>query len=189
MKPVWDRRLRTPRLTLRGLADTDAARLCEIQSNWNVTRMLRLATYPPDPQSIRSWLLGHCGEWERGTAYRFAVLLDGDVIGCADIDEIADGCGDLGYWLDEQFWGQGLASEAAGALLRFALDDLGLGRLRSGHAADNPASGRVLEKLGFRFVGETTKWSRPRGREIVHLSYELTRGAGTETNAATSLPS
>jgi RimJ/RimL family protein N-acetyltransferase len=178
MKLAWNHTLRTPRLTLRSLAETDTARLCEIQSNWNVTRMLRLATYPPDPEAMRLWLRGHREEWERGTAYRFAVLRDGEVIGCADIDEIADGRGDLGYWLDEPFWGQGLASEAAAAVLRFALDDLGLVRLRSGHVADNTASGGVLEKLGFRFAATTTKWSRPRGREIVHLRYELRRGNG-----------
>jgi RimJ/RimL family protein N-acetyltransferase len=186
MKPVWDHVLRTPRLMLRSFAETDTARLCDIQSNWNVTRMLRLAAYPPDPEAMRQWLLGHREEWEHGTGYRFAVLHDGDVIGCADIDEIADGRGDLGYWLDEPFWGQGLASEAAGAVLRFALDDLGLVRLRSGHAADNPGSGRVLEKLGFRFVATTTKWSRPRGHEIEHWSYELTRGDVENSHLAAS---
>jgi ribosomal-protein-alanine N-acetyltransferase len=166
-----DRELKTSRLLLRRFGEDDVTRVCEIQSNWNVTRMLRLAGFPPDPELMRAWVLGHRQEWERGTAYRFAVLLDAYLIGCADIDEIADGGGDLGYWLDQTYWGRGLASEAAGAVLRFALDDLKLARLRSGHAADNPASGRVLEKLGFRLAGETRKWSHSRGEEIVHRSY------------------
>ena len=137
--------------------------------------MLRLASYPPELNAIGDWLDGHKAEWERGVAYRFAVMLDDHLIGCADIDEIADGSGDLGYWLDEKFWGRGLASEAAASVLHFALHVLGLVRLRSGHASDNPASGRVLEKLGFRLVGETTKWSRPRGEEIVHRGYVIER--------------
>jgi RimJ/RimL family protein N-acetyltransferase len=166
-------RLHTRRILLRRFVEPDAARVCEIQSNWNVTRMLRLASFPPILEAIRVWLLGHQGEWERGTAYRFALIFEGVLIGCADIDEVRDGCGELGYWLGEPYWGQGLASEAAEALLRFAFDALGLDRLRSGHAADNPASGRVLEKLGFRFVGETKKWSQSRQREIMHRAYEL----------------
>jgi RimJ/RimL family protein N-acetyltransferase len=168
-----DHRLRTRRILLRRFVEPDAARVCEIQSNWNVTRMLRLASFPPTLEAIRIWLLGHQGEWERGTAHRFALIFEDVLIGCADIDEIGNGRGELGYWLDEPYWGRGLASEAAEALLGFAFDALRLGHLWSGHAADNPASGRVLEKLGFRFVGETKKWSQPRQREIMHRGYQL----------------
>jgi RimJ/RimL family protein N-acetyltransferase len=170
-----DHRIRTPRLLLRRFSEADAPRICEVQANWKVARMLRLASYPPSPQAIRAWLLRHRDEWERGLAYRFAIVFGDVLIGCADIDEIAEGSGDLGYWLDEACWGRGLASEAAAVVLRFALDDLRLDRLRSGHAADNPASGRVLEKLGFRFVAETTKWSRSRCQETVHRGYVLER--------------
>jgi ribosomal-protein-alanine N-acetyltransferase len=166
----FDYRLHTPRLTLRPTDAVDTPRICEIQSNWNVTRMLRLASYPPDAEAIRDWVFGHRSEWERGVAYRFGVLLDGYFVGCTDIDEIAGGGGDLGYWLDEAFWGRGLANEAASAVLRFGVDILKLEWLRSGHAADNPASGKVLTKLGFRWTDDVTKWSRSRQREIVHRS-------------------
>jgi RimJ/RimL family protein N-acetyltransferase len=174
MTPSFDYRLLTERLTLRALDEADAPRVFDIQSNLNVTRMLRLASYPPHLPSLRGWLARHRDEWERGTAYRFAVLLDGQLIGCADVDEIAEGCGDLGYWLDEPFWGRGLASEAAAAVLGFALRELGLDRLRSGHASDNEASAKVLKKLGFSYVGDTTKYSQPRGENIVHRGYVLT---------------
>ena len=184
MKIPLDHRLRTSRLSLRRFTKADAPRVHEIQSNWNVARMLRLASYPPELDAIGDWLDSHAAEWERGVAYRFAVTLDDHLIGCADVDEIADGCGDLGYWLDEGFWGEGLASEAAASVLRFALHVLELVRLRSGHATDNPASGRVLEKLGFRFVGETTKWSRPRGQQIVHRGYVIERERPPRLEAA-----
>ena len=60
----------------------------------------------------------------------------------------------LGYWLGEAYWHQGYMSEAASALTRFGLTGLGLHCIRARHSADNPASGRVLEKAGLRPAGE-----------------------------------
>jgi len=66
-------------------------------------------------------------------------------------------------------------------VVAFAFRDVGLTRLPSGHAADNPASGNVLLKLGFRPLAATRRPSRSRGEDILHQSYLLTReesGAG-----------
>lgn len=56
---------------------------------------------------------------------------------------------ELGYWLARPFWGRGIATEAGRALIAHARDSLRLKRLAAGHFLDNPASGRVLAKLGF----------------------------------------
>lgn len=173
--PEYDLTLRTPRLLLRPTEAGDAARFFEIQSNWNVTRMLRLAPWPASLAAMSAWLAEHPDEWAAGSAYRFAVELDDRVIGCADVDEIAQGGGDLGYWLEEAAWGRGLAREAAGALIGFCFGDLGLDRLTAGHAADNPASGGVLTALGFRWIGDGEKPSRPRGETIPYRFYRLDR--------------
>ena len=163
----------TPRLTLRRFVGADAARVAEISSNWNVARMLRLAPYPEGVEEKRAWLLSHEAEWVAGTGYRFALIEGGVLVGCADLDEIDAGRGGIGYWLDEGRWGHGLATEAAGAVLDFACGTLGLDRLESGHAFDNPGSGRVLEKLGFQRLEDTTVWSQPRGAAILQHCYEL----------------
>ena len=164
--------IRTPRLTLRRMIMADAPRVHEIQSNWNVARMLRMAPFPPTVGGIRDWLSLFQGQWISGTAYRFAVLAKARVIGCADVDEIASGSGELGFWFDEAYWGRGLAGEAAPAVLNFAFETAGLERLLSGHAADNPASGRVLGKLGFRWIGDVELWSRSRQESIIQRQYE-----------------
>jgi ribosomal-protein-alanine N-acetyltransferase len=162
-------------LALRPFTPADAERIVEIRSNWNVSRMLRLAPYPPGLGEACEWLQTHAAEWAVGTAYRFAVVAEGRLIGCADVDEIEDGCGELGYWLDEAAWGRGYASEAAAAVRDFAFGLLGLDLLASGHAFDNPGSGRVLEKLGFGRLNDTTVWSQPRGAAILQHRFELRR--------------
>jgi RimJ/RimL family protein N-acetyltransferase len=56
--------------------------------------------------------------------------------------------------------------------MSFAFEELALSRLTSGHAADNPASGRVLTKLGFKQAGQARVWSTPRACEIDQIKYE-----------------
>jgi RimJ/RimL family protein N-acetyltransferase len=61
-------------------------------------------------------------------------------------------------------------------VLDFAVGTVGLGRVVSGHATDNPASGRILRKLGFRWTGDATVWSRSRQAEITTRKYRLDAG-------------
>ena len=56
---------------------------------------------------------------------------------------------ELGYWIGKPFWGQGLIPEAAGELLRYAFEDLGMGAVWCGYYDGNVKSRRVQEKLGF----------------------------------------
>ena len=66
----------------------------------------------------------------------------------------------IGYWLDQRHWGLGYATEAARAVLDIA-DALGHRQLIRRHFVDNPASGRVLSKLGFRPTGRVVPLSSP----------------------------
>jgi len=167
-------RLCTERLVLRPTTPADASRAFEIQSDWDVTRMLRMARFPPTLDDMTGWFTEHQREWSSGTAFRFAIERAGRMIGVVDLDEIDGDQGELGYWLEKPSWGQGYALEAARAVVDFAFRELGLATLRSGHAADNPASGRVLVKLGFLPHETVLKPSRSRGEEILHQSYSLT---------------
>lgn len=62
---------------------------------------------------------------------------------------------ELGYWIARPYWGLGFATEAGRAVVNMARDSLKLPKLVAGHFTDNPASGRVLAKLGFRPTGRT----------------------------------
>jgi RimJ/RimL family protein N-acetyltransferase len=170
--------LKTDRLVLRPTAATDAGRAFEIQSDWQVTRMLRMAAFPPDLPAMETWFADHEREWLGREACRFAVEVEGRMVGLVDIDEIADGEGELGYWFERAAWGFGYASEAARAAIRFAFEEIGLSVLKSGHAEDNPASGRILVKLGFRHLDTVDRFSRPRGENIRQCRYVLAAAGG-----------
>jgi RimJ/RimL family protein N-acetyltransferase len=90
---------------------------------------------------------------------------------------------EFGYWIARSYWGRGFATEAGRALIANARDTLRLKRLDAGHFVDNPASGRVLQKLGFRPTGATTtRYSAGRDAEAQCREFALEL-AGEEAEA------
>ena len=113
----------------------------------------------------------------------FVVTLPGGdgarLIGSAGLARRGDEV-ELGYWIARSHWGQGYATEAVRAVLRLAVA-LGHRRLIASHFADNPASGRVLAKVGFRRTGERTlRFSEGRGTAAASLHYEAELGAACD---------
>lgn len=104
----------------------------------------------------------------------FLVTLPGTgVIGGAGIHDHDPDAAEIGYWIARAHWGRGYAPEAARALLSIARA-LGHCRIAAGHFVDNPASGRVLRKAGFRPTGAAAKrFSVARGREVDSVEYAI----------------
>lgn len=74
---------------------------------------------------------------------------------------------ELGYWIARPYWGLGFATEAARAVIDIARHTLKKSRITSGHFIDNPASGRVLTKLGFKPTGDiVARMCRARGHAV-----------------------
>ena len=114
---------------------------------------------------------------------------DATLVGCIGIDPtdvFADGA-ELGYWIARPYWGQGFASEAGRAVLEIART-LGYARVSAMHFLDNPASGRVLQKIGFEPTGVVSmRHSCARGAESPAAEYALdfaAQDAGRVTEAA-----
>ena len=82
------------------------------------------------------------------------LLQDGELAGCAGLRPYGDDkqIQELGFHFRPQYWGQGIAQEAARAVIAFAFETLDLKALFAGHHPDNAASARLLRKLGFRFT-------------------------------------
>jgi len=84
-----------------------------------------------------------------------------------------DGAPEIGYWIRPDSWNHGFATEAALAALAAVRSSLGYTRIIAGHFVDNPASGRVLEKLGFKPTGQIApQYSRARDCEVDYVMFE-----------------
>jgi [ribosomal protein S5]-alanine N-acetyltransferase len=94
-------------------------------------------------------------------------------MGSVDIGEIDHGIGDLGYWFDQEFWGQGYGSEAAALVRDFVFGTLGLGSLTAGHAIENVASARILLRLGFGPVTDEIQYYPSLRERVPYRRYVL----------------
>jgi RimJ/RimL family protein N-acetyltransferase len=98
----------------------------------------------------------------------WAILLrqTDSIIGVIGLKPDADGeSAELGYYIARNFWGCGFATEAARAVVNAGMSALGYRRLKAGYHSDNPASGRVLTKLGFIVVGMFNRPCLAEGRD------------------------
>ena len=95
------------------------------------------------------------------------------LVGACGLSRRPSGAVELGYWIARADWNRGFATEAGRALIEIA-GALKLARLEAAHFVDNPASGRVLEKLGFRATGiSAPRHSCARGQEVTSKLYRL----------------
>ena len=170
---AMDTNLTTERLTLRPLRLEDAPAVERYCGNWEIARMTSRIPHPYPEGLAADWIAG----LEDGavSGYRFAIEYRGELVGVIGLEQLRSEHFEIGYWIAEPWWGLGLATEAARRVVAFALDDLGLDQVVAGHFADNPASGRVLEKCGFRYSGEGREWSKARDGEVACKRFVLRR--------------
>jgi [ribosomal protein S5]-alanine N-acetyltransferase len=143
-------RLETERLLLRPSIADDIPQIVPLLNNFDVSKNLARVPYPYTEDDARTFLVRGAEDRARGQAYPFALTLrsDGRVIGGCGLRLQDNGVFELGYWLGKPYWGQGYASEGARRVAAFAFKDLKAPTLKASWFHDNPASGRVLEKLG-----------------------------------------
>ena len=167
--------LSTERLILRPLDLEDAPAIQRLCGNWKVARMLARVPHPYPDGLAERWISAQPRLRDEALSYGFAVELDGELIGNVGLERQQGGNFELGYWIGEPWWGRGLATEAAGRATAFAFERLAVESLVSGHFALNPASGRVLEKIGFAAAGESRRWCEARRRELPHRDMIIRR--------------
>lgn len=143
---------RTPRLTLRPAWPEDAAALTAAIAHEEVAYKLARLPWPYTQAHAENWLARPQGRRDLTLMILAHESPCPRLIGGIGIHPDGDG-DEIGYWLTPTAWGRGYATEAGRAMLGIARHAMGLKRLRSGHFLDNPASGRVLAKLGFRTTG------------------------------------
>ena len=164
---------RTKRLTLRPAWPEDAAPLAQAIGHEAVARMLAHVPYPYAVADAERFAAAPRGAHEP----RFLILsheaATPTLVGGIALTDHGAGM-ELGYWLTPSAWGRGYATEAGHAVVDMARHALPIRRLHAWHFADNPASGAVLRKLGFRpNGGATQRRSIARPAPAAALGYEL----------------
>ena len=155
---------RTERLLLRPGWSQDAPALFDAIGDERILRNLATAPWPYRPEDAEAWLATERKACESALLVFRCTDAAPELIGAVGFGRHPTGETELGYWIARRHWGRGYATEAGRALVATARYGLRLQRLVAGHFLDNPASGRVLEKLGFRPTGSIVpRYSAGRG--------------------------
>ncbi len=145
---------RTERLLLRPGWSEDASALAAAISDDAILRNLATAPSPYRPTDAEAFLARPQDPMHPAVLILARTLGAPRLIGSIGLHPAAEGDGlELGYWIARRHWGLGYATEAGRAIVAFAREGLRASRLVAGHFVDNPASGQVLSKLGFRPTG------------------------------------
>lgn len=167
--------IHTARLLLRRIEETDAPAFARACNDALIARNTARIPHPYSLDEATSFVAVIGDAFDKGEECAFAVCENDELVACCGVSAKPDHF-ELGYWVSAQQRGRGVATEAARAVAHFAFKKLGAPVLRAGHFTDNPASGRVLEKIGFRYTGETVmQFSLGRGGEAESFRMMLRR--------------
>ena len=164
---------RTERLLLRPGWREDAPALFDAICDERIVRNLAQAPWPYTPDHAEAFLTRERGPMDASLLIFLRTAAAPRLAGGIGLQRLPSGEHELGYWIARPFWGQGIATEAGRAVIANARHTLRLKRLASGHFVDNPASGRVLAKLGFRPVGTERRYSAGRNAEVPCKLFEM----------------
>ncbi len=167
----------TERLLLREFDEDDWPAVLAYQSD---PRYLRYTSWHERSEAEVRAFVERFRDWQRETPrtrFQLAVVLrsEGRLIGNCGIrivEPTARGA-ETGYELDPRYWGRGYATEAAGAMLAFGFEQLGLHRVAAECVAENAALARVLEKLGLRREARLVEQRWMKGRWWDTLLYAI----------------
>ena len=162
---------RTERLLLRPSWPEDAGELHQAIADEGIVRNLARAPWPYTAEdAVRSATQEHDAHFP---SFLMMLRTNGAprLIGACGIGNL-HGEPELGYWIGRPYWGLGFATEASRAVIEIA-KTIGHKKLVASHFTDNPASGKVLRKLGFQGTGKTAlRHSNGRGIATTCALYE-----------------
>lgn len=157
--------LQTGRLVLRPFEAMDAPEVQRLAGDRAIAASTLTVPHPYPDGAAESWIATHQDHWTKRKVLTLAVTTrdGGALVGAVGLAlTMSDRRAELGYWIGVPHWNRGYATEAARAVLDFGFGTLGLHRIMARHMARNPASGRVMQKLGMQQEGvlrhHTLKW-------------------------------
>lgn len=168
-------------ITLRPLTLADAPAVQTLASAYDVAYNTERIPHPYPDGAAETWIA-------MGEPHTFAID-HGQLVGVIGLVMKGDGIGEIGYWIGVPFWNRGYASEAARQILRYGFEECNLHRIFAGHYVRNPASGRVMQKVGMTFEGTLRQHVKKWGEYLDMSFYGILRDEWLSIRSSTAPPS
>ena len=158
--------IQTNRLIIKPPEPVDVEALVALVNNWEVVKWLVDVPYPFNKSNSIKFVEKSKQDLEMGSQYNCSIFLQDDLVGGIGLYLQDNDIYELGYWLGEEHWGQGIATEASRAMLAFGFNELKQTRIEACYLDGNDASANVLKKLGFVNLGETMRFCKLHNKEM-----------------------
>jgi ribosomal-protein-alanine N-acetyltransferase len=168
--------LRTKRLLLRPFTLMDAKRVQALAGDKAIASTTLNIPHPYEDGMAEEWIATHQEAYKKGTMINFAIVdetMDMLIGAIGVVIDPRNNRAELGYWIGKPYWNRGYCTEAAEAVIKYGFEVLELNRIHSTHMKRNPASGRVMQKIGMIHEGclcqHVLKWDSFEDLELYGL--------------------
>lgn len=170
--------LKTERLILRRFTHEDAKPMFETWAN--DARVSKFLTWEPHGNIevtqgiVDSWVK----DYDKADNYNWVIELEGKIIGSISVVRIDENSefAEIGYCIGFDFWGKGIMTEAAKAVIDFLFSEVNVNRVTITHATKNPASGKVAQKCGLTLEGVKREYFKSTDGESLDIAiYSILR--------------
>jgi RimJ/RimL family protein N-acetyltransferase len=180
--------LRTARLVLRPFEPADAPDVQRLAGAYEIALNTAMIPHPYPDGAAEEFVANMAVLYEKNELHNFAITSEGQLAGSIGLMMKKDRIAEIGYWIAVPYWGRGFASEAGQELVRYGFEECDLVRIYAGHYGRNPASGRVLQKLGMTCEGTQRRHACKWGEYLDVVNYGLLReewlASATRTSGA-----
>ncbi|MCD4846899.1 MAG: GNAT family N-acetyltransferase [Candidatus Aegiribacteria sp.] len=152
-KPTGHPVLKTRRLALRPFTLSDSEDVRKLAGERDIADTTLNIPHPYEEGMAEKWISTHMAGFDENTSLTFAITCrkDGKLLGAVSLTvQRSHSRAELGYWIGKPYWGNGYCTEAAHAVMEYGFTVLRLNRIFATFMTRNPASGRVMEKLGMK---------------------------------------
>ena len=161
--------LHTNNLIIKKPSEKHLNSLIKELNNWNISKWLIEVPYPYTVDDAKYWV-----KKTKQDQYSLNIYLKNKLIGGVSLSNQRENSKwELGYWIGEEYWGNGYAIEACENLISYFFSNTNNSIIYASHMKDNIKSKKIIIKLGFKLVSSGKKFSISRNEMVEDLNYEL----------------
>ena len=161
--------LHTNNLIIKKPSEKHLKSLIKELNNWNISKWLIEVPYPYTVDDAKYWV-----KKSKQDQYSFNIYLKNKLIGGLSLtNQRENSKWELGYWIGEEYWGNGYAIEACENLISYFFSNTNNSIIYASHMKDNIKSKKIIINLGFKLVSSGKKFSISRNEMVEDLNYEL----------------
>lgn len=168
--------IKTERLILSQLEEKDIPFVTEYLQDKIFSDLTSNIPHPYTTEHAEFWLKISQDSFEDNTGFTFAIRnKEGQIMGAIGLHDRGDDKAELGYWMGKPFWNKGYVTEAAAALIDFGFKELQINKIYATYFLHNPASGRIMEKIGMEKEALLKQHLKKEGEYFDILMYSVLR--------------